>query len=152
MSGTDWAAYQRITDREFKRMSESLMAAKNELDKFVGALASPKEVERALAQAAKEARYTCRLNNLDKAAAKHHIEVELLTLVNDRGYVRFGVSKTVGKLVGKMMDGYESGYNRVQPQIEMAKKRYERANQAMNKCRYWDHDALEAFLRAYWGC
>ena len=124
--------------------------ADNDLDRLIGALVTPKEVEHILAQSAKRALFDCRVSNKDKRHARIYIEASLNSIVTDRGYVRFGAYKTVGNLVAKMMVGYEPGYNRVQPKLEKAKKRFESRQYALKKFNYWDNEREEEFLRAYW--
>ena len=124
--------------------------ADNDLDRLIGALVTPKEVERVLAQLAKQALLDCRVSNKKKHEARPYIETALHLVVTERGYVRFGVYKTIGNLVAKMMVGYEQGYNLVQPKLEKAKKRFESRHYALKRFDYWTREKEEEFLRAYW--
>jgi hypothetical protein len=125
--------------------------ANNDLDRLVGAMCSPAEVKRVLGQTAKRLLDEARMSNLNPVHAKRFIEVALLKLAQDRGYARFGVNSTVGKLVGKMMTGYKSGYDQLQTKLEKAEERYERHERSAGGWRYWDAEMRDAFLREYWG-
>ena len=123
------------------------MTKTNDLDRLVGAMYSPKEVKNILGRAARRLVYQCRIENTDPMAARRTVEATLRTMCEERGYVRFGLNKTVGNLVGKVMAGYKHGYDLVQPRLEKAKERFENTP----KYRYWSTEEKEAWLRQYWG-
>jgi hypothetical protein len=149
---TSRAVYKAVAARLQATIEVGSNVAKtNDLDRLVGAIYSPKEVKRILGQAARRYVYSCRINNTDPVAARHHVESSLRAMCEERGYVRFGVNKTVGNILGKVMTGYKAGYDLLQPQLEKAKERYERHERSVGRWRYWDIEMKEAFLRRYWG-
>lgn len=133
-------------DREIARLERDLMA-NNDLDRLVGAMCTPKEVKNILGRYARQLVYGHRISNTDPVVARKSVEAALRGMAEQRGYVRFGLNKTVGNLVGKVMAGYKQGYDLVQPKLEKAKERFENSP----KYRYWGFEEKEAFLRQYWG-
>jgi hypothetical protein len=125
--------------------------ADNDLDKLIGAVCTPKEVKRNLGRTARRFLDQARMQNMNPDDARSYIDWSLRKMASDRGYVRFGVNSTVGRLVGKMMVGYEAGYDQLQKKMEKAQDRYECTETPHGRFRYWTDEMTQAFRRQHWG-
>lgn len=141
--------YKLAASRLEATISRGRVMANNDLDRLIGSLATPQEIERALHQTAKRALYACRIGNYDRHQARRQIEATLTAVADERGYVRFGANRTIGKLTAKMMAGYEANYNAVQFKLDSYKKKWDRKHGRNYKMR-WE-EGREEFLKTIWG-